>query len=263
MPIGFKILDSYWYIKKYARKGALARQARYGLLGNKETRRKGGLMSQQKRREYPEKYRLLGCNVKKDFQVPLYSEKLAELMGIIMGDGSINNYQVRITLSKIVDRKYAYFVRKLMEELLGEKPYWMERKKENVIELVLSGIGLVEVLESLGLRRGNKVRNQIDFPKWIKEDIVYRIACVRGLFDTDGGFYIHKKKSGKYLGWRFANHSMPILREVETTLKRLNLIVKRVEKSKLYMYSADNISRYIRMVNSHNPKNIRKFKQYI
>ena len=53
IPKNINRLDDYWYLKKCAKKGALARMKLHGLLGNIETRRKGGIISQQRRRENP------------------------------------------------------------------------------------------------------------------------------------------------------------------------------------------------------------------
>ena len=253
-------LDSYWYVRKGAKKGGKIRYQLYGLLGTIKDRVKGGRVSQQHRREYPEKYRRLGCIVKKEFQIPHHSEKLAELMGIIMGDGSINDYQVRITLDRNADREYAVFVQNLMHRVFGERPSWIERREDNTIMLTISGAGLVEVLERIGLRRGNKVVHQINFPRWLQSKPGYRIACVRGLFDTDGGLYFHKKGRKLYLGWCFANSSKPLLQSVMDVLLSSGFNVKKSGEHKLYMYSLEHIGRYMRVVGSNNPKNAAKLK---
>ena len=266
LPKNFKILPRSWHLQKAASKGGLKRQELYGLLGNIESRKKGGIISQQKRKENPEKYKLLGCLVRKKFKTPLFSEELAELIGIILGDGALNNAQLRITLSRIVDKKYAIWVRTLIGKIIGEVPSWGERKNDNTIELTLSGVGLVEVLEKLGLIRGNKVRNQVGFPQWILKERRYRIACIRGLFDTDGGFYFHHhykwKDKRPYLGWSFTNFSIPILKEFQSTLNLLGLNPKNIDNKKLYMYSIKDLSKYMDIVGTHNPKNVEKYKYY-
>lgn len=250
-----KKLNDYWYTESGSSIGDKIRYKLYSPPGTIEDRKKGGRISQKRRREDPEKYRGIGCNVKKVFTCPPYSEKLAEVIGIILGDGSINNYQMRVTLNRKTDRNYAIFVRNLIQQVFSESPSMIERVKYNTIELTISGAGLVEVLEQLGLRRGNKITHQVYFPKWILDNLQYRIACVRGLFDTDGGLYFHKKGLKKYLGWRFANFSKPLLKNVMEVLLSLGFNVKKSGDHKLYMYSLDNISRYMRIVGSNNPKN--------
>jgi len=41
----------------------------------------------------------------------------------------------------------------------------------------------------IGLVLGNKVKQQIDIPEWIKSNNNFSLACVRGIIDTDGCFY--------------------------------------------------------------------------
>lgn len=256
-----KKADDYWYTEKGSSIGGKMHYKLYGAPGTLEDRKKGGRVSQERRRKNPEKYRELGCNVKKVFTIPSYSDKLAELVGVLMGDGSVSNYQVRVTLSRKVDRAYAVFVRNLMQDLVGEKPTWIEDPKDNIIELVVSGVGLVEVFESLGLKRGDKIAHQINIPEWIQKKQSYQIACVRGLFDTDGGFYFHQKAHKKYLGWSFSSSSKPLLQHVMDILLKLGFNVKKAGETKLYMYHLEHMSRYMRVVGSNNPKNAVKLKR--
>ncbi len=254
----YEVLPDFWSIEKAARRGGQVVAEKYGGPGTPEGRVRGGRISQERRRKNPEKYRQAGCNIKKVFLKPLYSEKLAELVGILLGDGAISNYQVRVSLDRNVDRQYATFVRNLMHDVLGERPSFMERSEDNIIALTISGAGLVEVLEQIGLRRGNKVEHQVDFPKWVRSKRSYQIACVRGLFDTDGGLYFHHKVKKSYLGWCFANSSKPLLQSVMDILLSLGFNVKKAGENKIYMYSLEHISRYMKIVNSHNPKNVDK-----
>lgn len=233
---------------------------KYFKLGTIKSRIKGGKISQQRRREDPEKYRQLGCFVRKEFPMPSYSTELAEAIGIILGDGAISNHQIRISLDLHRDREYAEFVTDLMGKVFGEHPSYREREADNTIALRISGIGLVEMLEKIGMQRGDKIEHQASFPQWIRENLLYSTACVRGLFDTDGGLYFHKKEKRSYLGWCFASFSEPLLFDVLNTLQKLGFNVKKAGAHKLYMYSLKNISRYFEVVGSHNPKNIVKLE---
>ena len=231
-------------------------------LGTIESRIKGGNISQERRRQDPEKYRSLGCKVRKVFRAPEYSAAFAELVGIILGDGAISNYQVRITLDRWRDRDYAVFVADLMVNVLGVAPSLAVRECDNTISLTLSGIALVEMLENFGMKRGNKIVHQVSFPQWVKNDLELSVACVRGLFDTDGGLYFHQKNKKKYLGWCFASRSAPLLADVQNTLRKMDFNVKKSGGYKLYMYRLSSIERYLYLVGSHNPKNSRKVEFY-
>jgi hypothetical protein len=235
---------------------------KYFKLGTIESRIKGGKISQQRRRENPEKYRQLGCKIRKNFIRPPYSTYFAELIGIILGDGTISNYQVRVTLDRHRDKEYADFVKNLMVSILGEAPAFAIREYDNTISLTLSGVGLVEMLEEVGMERGDKIAHQISFPLWIRNNSAYSIACVRGLFDTDGGLYFHQKGEKKYLGWCFCSHSEPLLADVYKTLRSLDFNVKNAGGCKLCMYRLSSIERYLSLVGSSNPKNEARLKLY-
>ncbi len=162
----FEVVPQYWYItSENARRAALVRLKLYGPPGTPDGRRKGGLTSQQKRRENPEYYRRLGCKVAKKFTPLKKTKHLSELFGILLGDGGITQNQVKITLHKTDDRAYSRFVKKLITQEFEEKPSLYER--ENVLIYMLSGRNLVKNLESFGLKKGNKIKNQVDIPKWI------------------------------------------------------------------------------------------------
>ena len=265
LPTEFKVLKQYWYIQKYARKGALVRQKIYGLLGNAETRRKGGMISQQLRRENPEKYLLLGCKARKQIKPLVHSTELAELCGILLGDGGITSYQFNITLNKFVDKEYSDFVKKLLFKVFQEHPYVKERK--NVIVLILSGVNLVEALEKVGLKRGNKVVHQVGIPNWIMKNKKFAKACLRGLMDTDGCVYLHNHISGgikyQHLGLNFSNHSRPLVLGAHKILSENSIRASLVESKGVWVYSLGEVKKYFKIIGSSNPKHITKFQNYI
>ncbi|MBI2048901.1 MAG: hypothetical protein HY434_01885 [Candidatus Liptonbacteria bacterium] len=262
LPRG-EILTPYWYVTKGASFGGRKRLEMYGPPGTPEGRKKGGTISQERRKENPGKYRALGCNVAKEFVIPERSIELAELIGIFLGDGGLTSYQTKVTVSALVDREYSYFISDLIENVFGVKPSFFERAVDHSITLTVSGVRFVDNLEILGLKRGDKMKNQVKIPSWILSNLQYATACVRGLFDTDGGLYSHKKSSGVYIGWCFCSYSGPLLDDVKSVLRRLGLNVKKEQEKKLYLYNLRDISRYMGIVGSHNPKNISKFQSHI
>lgn len=261
-PEGIKRLDDYWYIQKGARKGALARMKLYGPPGSIESRRKGGIISQKRRHENPDKYLKMGCRVKKPYSILNPDENFAEFTGILLGDGSITDSQVRITVSNLVDKDYSKFIVELMKKLFKFSPSIGIRNQDNTINITLSGIGLVELLEKWGFKKGNKIRQQVNIPRWIMKNDVFKKACVRGLMDTDGGIYFHNHKVGgnKYRNIElcFTSFSIPLLNSVAKILKE-NKINYSLKKNRLFIYNLVHIKRYFSLFSTHNPKNIKKF----
>ncbi len=261
-----KKLPQYWYITSdSSRKGALKRMKLYGFPGNLAGRRKGGLSSQQKRRENPEYYKQRGCIVEKKFKDFKKTERLAELFGILLGDGCITRNQVKITLHKIDDEKYGQFVERLISQEFGEKPSQYER--ENVFDYALSGVGLVANLEKLGLKRGNKIKQKVGIPKWILNEKRFAISCVRGLIDTDGGVYVHKhivkNKEYFHFGLCFTSASKPLLESVHKILINTGVNAKMQGEQRIYIYGLKETIKYFRIVKSNNPKHNNKLITYL
>jgi len=64
----------------------------------------------------------------------------------------------------------------------------------NVVRILLSRVELVRHLHNLGLKIGNKVKQLLDIPDWIKVNPEYSKVCLRGLIDTDGCVFRHNYK---------------------------------------------------------------------
>jgi intein/homing endonuclease len=127
--------------------------------------------------------------------------------------------------------------------------------------IYLNGINLVNYLVKIGLRVGNKVKQQVDVPDWIKKSKEFRIACVRGLMDTDGGVFLHKYKvNGKVYAYKkicFTNRSVPLLIFVNDVLKEIGLtpkMITKVENKKVWLYNKQEVEQYLNLVGSHNSR---------
>ncbi|MBU0999744.1 hypothetical protein KKG24_05645, partial [Patescibacteria group bacterium] len=124
-PISKNILIRDWLDKKLmaSRMGGIACYKKYGL-GTPEGRRKGGIAGIAKRRQ-------LGIfGPIKTFNKPKASVKLAEFIGIMLGDGHVDKSQISITLNSIADANYIHFVVKLCKGLFKHMPRVLKRKKE-------------------------------------------------------------------------------------------------------------------------------------
>lgn len=94
----------------------------------------------------------------------------------------------------------------------------------------------MEWLRKLGLIPGNKVHNQINVPtwiikkrNWIKKNTLLWIqifiplikSCLRGLFDTDGSFYINRRD--KKICLSFKNGSLKLVFDFWKMCNYLNI----------------------------------------
>jgi hypothetical protein len=198
------------------------------------------------------------------FHVPQRSKKLAEFVGIMMGDGGVSKYQLAITLHRYDDRLYSYFVKRLIKELFNLKTTTVRRKKELANTIMISRIKLVEyAIDSLGLVLGNKVRQEFDIPGWIKRDKEYLIACMRGLFDTDGSVFTHtyvvKGKEYSYKKLSFTSASLPLRLTVFDFLHSLGISCRLAGDNDVRIDSKASVERYFRIIGSSNPKHLKRY----
>lgn len=194
------------------------------------------------------------------------SERLAEFVGIVLGDGGISRLQLVITLHRFDDFAYSQFVRELIHDLFGVRPGIHRDRQFLADDIVVSRIKLVNYcIEKLGLKMGNKVRQQVDIPDWIKQKQEYLIACVRGLVDTDGCVFSHRYKvKGKqyiYKKLSFTSQSLPLKLSVYDCFEQLGLHPRLAQESDVRLESKASMQRYFEIVGSHNPKHLKRYAQ--
>jgi len=264
LPKNIKTKDKYWYVHKGASIGGFAVLKKYGRIGGDPKIRK------QKWYEWWEKkgkYKQGSIiNLPVSINKPTNSKNLAEFAGIIMGDGEITNYQIRITLHHKDDKEYGKFVINLIKKLFNTHIGVYHYKKYSVIRYVVSRIELVKFCtEKLGLKKGNKIKQQIDIPGWIKKDKKYSIACVRGLIDTDGCVFDHKYKvKGKWYSYKkisFTSYSKPLRIFVFNILKKNGLNPRLAWDRDVRLDSKKDMQKYFQIFGSNNPKHLRKYNK--
>lgn len=264
LPEKIKIKTDYWYTFFGAHKGAMASLKKYGRVGGDAEYHK------KKWREWWEKegkYKNLnkGIFARKSFNKPSFSDELAEFTGILLGDGGISTNQVIISFNIKDENGYLNFVRNLVEKLFNVPFGIYKEEKNSVIYLIISRIGLVEFLvNEIGLKKGDKVKQQVDIPNWIKGNEKYLLSCIRGLIDTDGCIFTHSYKShGKIYHYKkiaFSNRSKPLIHSVYQFLLSLNFSPRITNDYKdVRLESKSDIERYFNIVGFHNNRYLNKY----
>lgn len=259
-PPVYKLLPDFWHILEAAKKGGARTAYLYGGPGTAEGRKQGGINSQKNRRDFPELYK--DCIIRKKIATPQYSHALAEFMGIVLGDGGINNeHQIVITLHKDHDADYGLYVAELIKKLFTVSPKiytYRALRRRNVIGVTLSSVAAVEMIQKLGYIKGNKVKNQITVPLWIKNNPLFSRWCLRGLMDTDGGIFCHGHVAGgKHyvnIGLSFSNKSIPLLNFVHNTLSSCGFTPKAgTDKKSINIYRENEVYKYVHLIGFSNP----------
>ncbi len=214
-----------------------------------------------------------GHNIKK-IRYPKKSEELAEFVGIILGDGNIfsyrkrkNNrtisvYEIRICGHSKDDKNYLIdFVVPLCQQLFNIEPSIHFHENKNEVYIKLTGKEIVEFLSNIGLRPGNKIKNQLSIPKWIWSNKNFLKACLRGLFDTDGSIYELKPHWPGILQISFKNRNTRLLNDVRRALLICGFKVSSVTGDRIYITKQREVDRFFREIGLNNPKHTIKYQK--
>jgi len=236
-------------------------QAKYGCRFTQEDRRKGGRVSQQQRREHPERYNF--ATTRKVINIPPKSARLAELVGIVLGDGQITNLQVNVSNNAEKEQEYGHFIAGLFKELFGLDAT-IGKARKNCSKVIVSSVALVEYLESIGLKRGDKLASGVGVPEWIFASEATMRACVRGLMDTDGCIFLRRQRSHgrerRYLELHFSSHS-PALREGMTHMLQALGFTPRPGRKNVTLYRQREVHRYFEKIGSSNAHHLARYRR--
>jgi intein/homing endonuclease len=258
-PKEIEIRKAFWSVKKAAKAGGIAMFKKYGKIGNPELRK-------QKWQEWWEKTGKHNQNkyfIVREVSKPQFDEKLAEFIGIVMGDGGVTKRQLTIYLNAKVDKPYSIFVRHLIKEVF-KLDSGVSLCQKGVIRVSVSRTLLINYLESMGLKRGNKIRHNLDMPKWIKENDTFSMACIRGLMDTDGCLFMErhqiKNKIYSYPRLSLVSASEALRNSVFLTFKRLGYLPFIRGNRSVQLESYLDIRNYFDKIGTNHPKNKAKFQ---
>lgn len=132
-------------------------------------------------------------------------EKIAEFIGIMLGDGSIGIYktkqnkklhQLKVSLDSR-NKAYINYVRGLMKDVIEIEPKIFYKNKENAVDIkIYRKEAVLYAINNLGLKIS---------PKWGKAEIPrdycrgkLGLLVLRGLFDTDGSVTIFNNNGITY-----------------------------------------------------------------
>ncbi len=152
------------------------------------------------------------------------NERLAELVGIILGDGHIHKKNNLITIVGSLEDLEYYKNRAipLFEDLFNVKVSLKRRKDRNAYYLMAYSKYLVNELVSVGLMRGAK--DKVTIPKFIFSNKRYLLAFLRGIFDTDGCIKFSKqsKNINYYPRIQIALKDSPLAHNLKDVFECLN-----------------------------------------
>lgn len=123
------------------------------------------------------------------------NEKLAEFIGILLGDGCIGlyksksssksiRYRIKISLNSVKDKKYLKYVASLIRELFSIEPLIYFRKNENTADIIILDKKVIIYLINLGMEPSPKWGTAIIPKSFLNKKLGLKV--LRGYMDTDG-----------------------------------------------------------------------------
>ncbi len=196
------------------------------------------------------------------------SADLAEILGIILGDGHIDDsygsgqYAVKICGGEDDIKYLDAIVTSLFVGCFGKRLKSFRFKKAKAAMYYINDKAIVFTLLHYGLKAGNKKKNGSQIPSWIFEDDNQLRACLRGLFDTDGTVF---PKS--------SNHNVPQL-ELTSSIEGIQRTFRQgllqlgykpskwsgSDSPKCGLYAKSQVERFVREIGFHNPKHEKRFE---
>ena len=163
---------------------------------------------------------------------------LSEILGIILGDGSIRydevnyRYGINISLNGIDEYEYYLYVKKILFNYFQSEisEFWYKdltnaSGDEKGVTVSIYDKYLTQLLLEEGLKEGDKIKSGVSVPAWIKADKTYVKRCLKGLVDTDGYIGVVKTKNPKFskIVVTFTNRSKNIVLSFKELAEFLNI----------------------------------------
>lgn len=154
--------------------------------------------------------------IKSSYPALRRSGDLAELIGVILGDGHIEEFPRTERLLIFSNSNNPGFVKRytsFVEKIFNKKPYVYKQSTQNCIRISLYE---KEISKRLGIPTGSRKNLRIAVPEWILNSREYSIRYLRGLFEAEGSYCIHLPTCT--YKFSFANTNIALLKNVQKLL---------------------------------------------
>jgi intein/homing endonuclease len=153
------------------------------------------------------------------------------------------------------------FLIPLIERLFNIKARISALKTSNALFVEAVGKNIVSFLESKGFKPGDKIRNKLRIPSWIKQNPHYLSACLRGLYDTDGCVYKLTNQNSHQIS--FSNRNRGLLEDLREGLITLGISPSHITKGKeTNITKKSELAKFLKLVGFHNSKHLDKVKMW-
>lgn len=144
---------------------------------------------------------------------------LAELIGVVLGDGHIRVYPRTEELSIFSNSNNPGFVKRyasLIDKIFDKKPVCTQHSKRNCIRI---RIYQKQISSRIGVPLSPRVNLKILIPRWIISHKKYIVRYLRGLYEAEGSHSIHKATYTYKV--QFSNRNVSMLENVFNLVSKL------------------------------------------
>ncbi len=204
-------------------------------------------------------------------------EKIAEFVGIMLGDGCIGIYglehngrmkkqhQLKVTLDSR-NQEYVKYVSNILSEVLGTTPKIHNKKTENATDLrIFKREKIRYVIEKIGLKLSPKW-GRMEIPPHYSKGKLARFV-IKGLFDTDGCVTIFNNNSTIYPRLEIRMSPSPAQKQIEEILLEngFNFKIQQLErgKTKIRISGRRELKKWFDLVGSSNPVHLNKALRFV
>jgi len=207
------------------------------------------------------------------------NESLAEFYGAMIGDGCLSRYYPSdrnapievVQLSGHLINDIHYYENKILQILIkefGTRGRLQKREKYNSVLYWVTNKLAFSFFEDLGFPVGKKIR--LNIPRGILADNKKAIACVKGIFNTDGAVYRRYSKRYKnharfynYLVIQFKLNSQRITKQVKKILNNNNIRTNKISRDKkcyvLRITNQEDIHKFMQIIRTSNKYHIERY----
>ena len=198
-----------------------------------------------------------------------YDKKLAEFVGLMLGDGYINypkHPRIKIAFNSIVDKEYFVFVYDLLRDLFNTKVIIEHRKNENTSNLYMFERKVIRlVINEVGLRPSPKWERAI-IPQWVFDNKLEKYV-LRGCFDTDGCVVVTNNNGIRYPRLEMKVSPTPMQGQFINFLKEsgFNFGAYPIGHSKvrIQLNGKSELKKWNKLIGFSNPKHQRKCDSFL
>ena len=209
--------------------------------------------------------------------INLMDEKIAEFIGIMLGDGNLGRYKskvgdkikiqhrIRISLDSR-NKNYIQYVIQLIKDVLEVEPKIHYKKNENVADVrIYRKDKFFWLKDEIGLNES---------PKWNKMEIPKKyskgkssLPILRGLFDTDGCLSIFNNNGLLYPRIEIKICPSPTQKQIIEMLNEFgfNYRIQYLDKCKIRIRisGVKELKKWFKLIGSSNKIHIEKAKKFL